>query len=84
MDTNLDAQAVVAVKNGDRQRYRELVDRHERRVYAVAWSRLGDPDLAQEVTQETFIKGYRHLAFLNEDSRFGVWITAIALTSITG
>jgi RNA polymerase sigma-70 factor (ECF subfamily) len=78
MDTNLDAQAVVAVKNGDRQRYRELVDRHERRVYAVAWSRLGDPDLAQEVTQETFIKGYRHLAFLNEDSRFGVWITAIA------
>jgi RNA polymerase sigma-70 factor, ECF subfamily len=78
MDTNLDAQAVVAVKNGDRQRYRELVDRHERRVYAVAWSRLGDPDLAQEVTQETFVKGYRHLAFLSENSRFGVWITAIA------
>jgi len=45
-DTNLnfeqDQQAVQAVRGGDAERYRELVQRHERRVFAVAWSRLGD------------------------------------------
>jgi len=38
-----DAQAVEAVRGGDAERYRELVERHERRVYAVAWARLGGP-----------------------------------------
>ncbi|MBN1972844.1 MAG: sigma-70 family RNA polymerase sigma factor [Sedimentisphaerales bacterium] len=78
MDTNLDLMAVEAIKKGDRQRYRELVERHEQQVYAVAWSRLGDADLAQEATQETFIKAYQHLAFLHQGGRFSAWITAIA------
>jgi RNA polymerase sigma-70 factor (ECF subfamily) len=78
MDANLDLMAVEAIKKGDRQRYRELVERHEHRVYAVAWSRLGDADLAQEATQEAFIKAYQHLAFLHQGGRFAAWITAIA------
>jgi DNA-directed RNA polymerase specialized sigma24 family protein len=45
-----DQFAVTAVRSGDAERYRELVERHERRVYAVAWSRLGDAALAEEVT----------------------------------
>ena len=48
----LDASAVKAVRHGDAERYRELVERYERRVYAVAWSRLGDAALAEEATQE--------------------------------
>ena len=45
-----DQQAVTAVRDGDAERYRELVERHERRVYAMAWSRLGDAALADHVT----------------------------------
>jgi hypothetical protein len=41
-----DESAVATVRSGDAERYRELVERHERRVYAVAWSRLGDAALA--------------------------------------
>ena len=32
-----DSAAVSAVRGGDVERYRELVERHERRVFAVAW-----------------------------------------------
>ncbi len=78
MDVNLDLIAVEAIKKGDRQRYRELVERYEQRVYAVAWSRLGDADLAQEAAQEAFIKGYQHLGFLHQGGKFAAWITAIA------
>ena len=44
-----DESAVAAVRRGDAERYRELVERHERRVYAVAWRRLGDAALAEDV-----------------------------------
>ncbi len=76
--SELDAQSVLAVRNGDAERYRELVERHERRVFAVAWSRLGDPILAEEVTQEAFIRGYRQLWKLGDAAKFAAWITAIA------
>ena len=75
---DLDAHAVDAIQAGDRERYRELVERHARRVYAVAWSRLGDAHLAEEAAQEAFIKGYRHLEYLSQGRKFATWITAIA------
>jgi RNA polymerase sigma factor (sigma-70 family) len=73
-----DEQAVAAVRRGDAERYRELVERHERRVYAVAWSRLGDAALAEEATQEAFIRGYRRLWLLGDGAKFAGWITSIA------
>lgn len=81
-ETNLqyeqDEQAVQAVRGGDAERYRELVERHERRVFAVAWSRLGDAALAEEVAQEAFIRGYRRLWLLGDGAKFSGWIAAIA------
>lgn len=75
---NQDEQAVQAVRQGDTERYRELVERHERHVYAVAWSRLGDTTLAEEVTQEAFIRGFRRLWLLGDGTKFAAWIAAIA------
>jgi RNA polymerase sigma factor (sigma-70 family) len=73
-----DRQTIAAVKNGDCDRYRELVERYERKVFGVAWARLGDPDLAEEATQETFIRAYCKLNFLHAEGRFGSWVTTIA------
>ena len=73
-----DAKAVAAVRTGDAERYRELVERHERRVYALAWSRLGDATLAEEVTQEAFIRAYRRLRLLGDGAKFAAWINSIA------
>jgi RNA polymerase sigma-70 factor (ECF subfamily) len=73
-----DELAVAAVRGGKAERYRELVERYERRVYAVAWSRLGDAAMAEEAAQETFVRAYRRLALLGEGAKFGAWISAIA------
>ena len=73
-----DESAVAAVRRGDAERYRELVERHERRVYAVAWSRLGDAALAEEVTQEAFIRAYRRLWLLGDGAKFTGWVNTIA------
>lgn len=73
-----DESAVAAVRGGDAERYRELVERHERRVFAVAWSRLGDAALAEEVTQEAFIRAYRRLWLLGDGAKFSGWVSTIA------
>ena len=73
-----DQSAVTAVRGGDTERYRELVERHERRVFAVAWSRLGDAALAEEATQEAFIRAYRRLWLLGDGAKFSGWVTTIA------
>jgi RNA polymerase sigma-70 factor (ECF subfamily) len=73
-----DAEAVTAVRGGDPERYRELVERHERRVFAVAWSRLGDAALAEDAAQEAFIRGYRRLWMLGDGAKFAGWITTLA------
>jgi RNA polymerase sigma factor (sigma-70 family) len=73
-----DETTVAAVKGGDVERYRELVERHERRVYAIAWSRLGDAALAEDAAQEAFIRAYRRLWLLGDGAKFAAWINTIA------
>ena len=73
-----DAAAVFAVRGGEIERYRELVERHERKVFAVAWSRLGDASLAEEAAQETFIRGFQRLSQLADGAKFSGWISALA------
>lgn len=75
---NRDKMAVAAVKGGDVERYRELIERHERRVYAIAWSRLGDAALAEDAAQEAFIRAYRRLWLLGDGAKFAAWVNTIA------
>jgi len=78
-----DESAVAAVRLGDAERYRDTrrtsrAARVCRRVYAVAWSRLGDAALAEEVTQEAFIRAYRRLWLLGDGAKFAGWVNTIA------
>ena len=75
-----DESAVAAVRGGDAERYRELVERHERRVFAVAWSRLGNAALAEEATQEAFIRAYRRLWLLGDGAKFSLCNRESSLT----
>ncbi|MGE3311543.1 MAG: RNA polymerase sigma factor [Limisphaerales bacterium] len=73
-----DTEAIAAVRAGDTDRFRELIERYERHVYAVAWSRLGDATLAEDVVQESFIRAFRLLGWVRRPERFAGWITSIA------
>lgn len=64
---------------GDKEAFRELVERYQRRVLAVVMGMLHDREAALEVTQETFIKAFRSIGRFKGDASFYTWIYRIAV-----
>ena len=73
-----DPEIISAVRAGERERFGEIVDRYQRMVYAIAWSRLRHTDFADDVVQETFLQAYRHLPLLRDPAHLPGWIATIA------
>ena len=76
--TTAETETIDAILRGERDRYGELVERHQKMVYGIAWSHLGDAGLAEDAAQEAFVKAYRYLATLRDPSRFSGWLASIA------
>jgi RNA polymerase sigma-70 factor (ECF subfamily) len=78
--TNIDDVKLVArVVKGDEQAFLALYDRHNSRVYGLTLHILGDPQLAEEVTQDTFLKLWsRARQYVAERGLFLPWLLTIA------
>lgn len=57
---------------------RSVYRSHGRLVYAVAYRVLGDRGLAEEATQQTFVKAWRAAQSFDERRELGPWLAAIA------
>ena len=62
-----------------RERFAELVARHQRRASRIAFHYLRDAAEADEAVQDAFIKSYSHLASFREELPFEVWFTRILI-----
>jgi len=74
----IDADAVAQARAGDREAFRELVERHSRRVFRLAYRLTGVEEDAEDVVQETFLRAYRGLPRFDERSEFSTWLYRIA------
>jgi RNA polymerase sigma-70 factor (ECF subfamily) len=74
-----DHSIVRAVLSGDKDAYGALVVRHSQTVFRVAFRITGDEADAEEVVQETFLRGYQRLESFESRSEFGTWIYRIAV-----
>jgi RNA polymerase sigma-70 factor (ECF subfamily) len=73
-----DAELVRHALDGRADAYEELAERWSGRVTAVCHARVGRPDVADELAQETLLRGFRDLAALENPARFGAWLCGIA------
>lgn len=73
-----EAAAVARAQAGDRDAFRELVERHSRTVFRVAYRLTGNERDAEDVVQETFLKVYRHLNRYDGRAGFSTWLHRIA------
>jgi RNA polymerase sigma-70 factor (ECF subfamily) len=74
-----DATAVALARDGDSDAFRGLVDRHSRAVYRLAHRMTGNPQDAEDVVQETFLKAYRQLGRFESRANFSTWLHRIAV-----
>jgi RNA polymerase sigma-70 factor (ECF subfamily) len=58
--------------------FEEIYTRHSRKVYNLALRMTGDNQLAEDITQETFIQIYKNLSGFRGDSQLSTWIYSIA------
>jgi RNA polymerase sigma-70 factor (ECF subfamily) len=72
-----DGEIVYAVKKGDRNAYREIVDRYKQRAYHIALGFVGDPQDALDVSQNAFIKAYKNIKRFDTARSFMPWFYRI-------
>ncbi len=74
-----DADLVRQATNGHRSAYDDLVRRYAGKMFALCVSRISNRSLAEDMVQETFLRGYRNLRTLEDPTKFGSWLYGIAL-----
>ena len=75
---NNDAKLIQRVLEGDDAAFSTLVQKYQKSIHALAWRKTGDFHIAEDITQDTFLKAYQELSTLNEPQRFASWLYVIA------
>jgi len=74
-----DLTLVKRVRGGDQRAFKLLVERYQRKVYAVALGMLKDKEEAMDVSQEAFVKVYKYLDHFKGDASFYTWLYRITV-----
>lgn len=74
----MERDLIEKARGGNLFAFEEIVRRHERRVYAVAFRILRRHDAADDVAQEAFVRAWRNLKGFDLERPFSPWICRIA------
>ena len=73
-----DAALIRRTLEGDDSAFSTLVEKYQKQVHALAWRKIGDFHIAEEITQDIFLKAYQKLNTLKNPQRFAGWLYVIA------
>jgi RNA polymerase sigma-70 factor (ECF subfamily) len=65
---------LVRARQGDGDAFRELVERHSRDAFRLAYRITGNEHDAEDVVQESFLRAYRQLGRFESRANFGTWL----------
>ena len=73
-----DAALVAGSLAGDREAFRQIVERHQTLVCSIAYCATGSLTLSEDLAQETFLAAWRQLPELRDPSKLRPWLCGIA------
>jgi len=73
---------VRQAQGGSRQAFEQLFRTHEQRIYGLALHMVGDMAVAEDLTQDSFVRAWENLGRLRHEQAFGGWLRRIALNLI--
>ena len=77
-----DRELIQRVLAGDVTAERALYDAHVDRIYRLAYRMAGDEHLAQEYTQETFVRAFSRLDSFRGAAALSTWLHSIAVSVV--
>jgi RNA polymerase sigma-70 factor (ECF subfamily) len=80
MEKDIEAElfSLEALQAGDRAEFARMVESYYGIIYRLAFRMLNNPQDAEDILQETFIKAYRHLNNFDGRSKISTWLYRIA------
>jgi RNA polymerase sigma-70 factor (ECF subfamily) len=73
-----DNELVRLIREHDQERFSEIIDRYQTKLFVYLFRLVGDRDEAQDLLQDVFLKSYRNLASYDTNRKFSSWIYRIA------
>lgn len=76
-----DTLVIQMILHGQQHAYAILVDRYQTYVFTLVRRYVDDRELAEELSQDVFVKAYRCLSDFNGSSKFSTWLYTIVNTT---
>ncbi len=74
-----DVELVELARKGNKEAFRELFERYQRKVMSIALGMVNNPEDAMEIVQDTFVKAYENLEGFKGESSFYTWLFRITV-----
>lgn len=75
---NSTAELVSRVRAGDEDAFRLIFERYSRPVLSFIFDMIGDRAAAEDLAQETFVRAYKGLGGLRDETKLSTWLFSIA------
>ena len=69
---------VALAQQGDDEAFTKLVETYQTPVFNLCYRMFGEPELAEDAAQETFLRAYQHLHRYDQKRPFPTWLLSIA------
>lgn len=79
---DVDAELMLRVKRGDREAFRELVERHQRSVIQTIYRSIGDSWESEDLAQRVFVQVWRSAQRYEPTAKFTTWLFTIVHNAI--
>ena len=73
---------VERAQNGDREAFEQIYREQVGRIHALCWRLTGDADLAEELTQEAFVRAWRKLHLFSGRSALSTWLHRLTVNVV--
>ena len=73
----MDSEYIQKVLDGDAQAYRYFIEKYRDMAYSLAMGLVKNTQIAEEITQDAFLKAYQSLGNFEQRSKFSTWLYKI-------
>src|SRR5215470_14772191 len=75
---NSSEDLIDRARRGDDEAFRLIFERYARPIISFIYDMVGQRDLAEELTQETFVRAYKNMGALRDQTKLSTWLFGIA------